>query len=212
MAKYRVLVNGRTFLCASCGAIYEGLNARKLVIACFDSHQAGPGKRPFIAYDRDGQLPGQGIEYPDGYGHFRRIGPGNPDYNRVQLGQARYYLSRHDDILFWLDNAIRHLERWPDKVTALQRLAYAFKMRRWESVKQAAYALAYSEAVKRRLDALNVPDIIRAELKLHGLLADVINSEDANDRAAGRRDIEKLASQLRLQIQIDDILGGADGD
>ena len=115
-------------------------------------------------------------------------------------------------MLSYVNQAIKGLEHWPETVTPIQRLAYAFKMRRWESVKQAAVALAYSIAISKRLDELDIPQIIREELKLHEVLKHYITDEDDADRRAGRYNIDKLADKLRLDMELDDILRGSNAD
>ena len=138
--------------------------------------------------------PGEGIEYPDRNGHWRR---GKPDtwlqkranyHKAMSQGYDRHYQELRRELyeLFkeWLE--------WDTKISPLQRLAYAYHYGGWEAVKQAAVNMGYSQAIERRLDALNIPEIIRQELHLQALIQDYLDTERDVDRADYRQAVDDL--------------------
>jgi hypothetical protein len=206
--KYRVIKPGKAFMCSVCGTLYTGANCRNNAILCYESHQTqNLSRQPNVAYDIPEREPGDGIDRPYPSGHYKRVKPGSRHYNRLEMQKARRKWERDRE---YVQHLMDKLENWPESVTPIQRLAYAFKMRRWESVKQAAVALAYSVAISQRLDELNIPQILRDELKLHEVLKNLLTDEDRVDREQGQNDIDKLADRLRLDMELDDIIRGSE--
>lgn len=213
MPKYRVLIPGRSYQCTACGAIHQGLNARNLAAACYQAHQdAESGPYNPLPYSHHDKAPGEGITRPDVHGHYRRVGPDSPDYNTVQYHQAFNRNSRRTEReLAALDRLLGKPQVWKDKISPLQRLSYAYHYGGWESVKQAAYNLAYSEAIRQRLNEW-LPDLLRQTLHLDRLAREVISDELAQDKLAARLDMQeftrRIVDRLALDRQLNDILEG----
>lgn len=208
MSKYKVIENGKSYMCTVCKTVYTGPNSRNMAVRCYNDHQAVEALRNYIPYRPEPKKPGDGIERPDVYDHFRRINRANPDYLRVVMGKARYILDKREsreNIEAWLNAAIRRLESWEGCRSPLQRLSYAYKRRNWEAVKQAAIAFGYTVAVEMKLDTLNIPDIIRNELDLNRAIVEYLENNSSVNREF---DLQAFRDKLEVDILLDDILRG----
>jgi hypothetical protein len=182
MPKYRVITPGQVVSCAVCGVVFQGGNCRNLASACYDSHQTAPEPpRPLLPYQRHGpwELPADNTVHPDEHGHRSRVNPALNRENRRRWLAANYHKAQ----AFLERLGARPPEIWKEKISPLQRLAFAFHYGRWESVKQAAEAYAFDRAIERKVEEMNIPAIIEHEIwlrrkiqeaktMLSGLLAD----------------------------------------
>lgn len=213
--RIKTLENGKSYMCTICETVHSGPNCRNRALKCYDSHFILSERIINHApYNPEPKEPGAGVEYPDQYGHFRRLSPDNPEYNRIMVNKARHFLDQRErNLEKYLDSVLRKLEKWDhSKATPLQRLSYAFYHGRWESVKQAAYALAYSRAVEMLIERLNIPEIIQSTLKLQRLLTEYLVDQEAIDRSHGQGEkkeaLDRFLEWLKLQDEINNIEGG----
>lgn len=206
MAKYRVVVPGKSFMCVDCGAVFDGMNARNLAARCWDSHHKPPEIPPFIARPRQEKEPGEGIEQPDRNGHWRRVNWQHPDWLRIQRNKALHQAAKREDetLRFWDRLLVKHHE-WNVKISPMQRLAYAFTHGGWDAVKQAAIALSYSAAIERKIEDLNIPLLIADALNIQNIVEDIretmddldyLENEDARRDIFNRRIIAELEKYL----------------
>jgi hypothetical protein len=174
MPKCRVIINGKAYACGSCCTVFDGANAKNLAIRCFNAHSEKKDalQSNFTPYNRSGDDNilekdyRAGVDYPAaGKEHlWRRVNRSNPDFYRIVMNKARLSAIRGE--LAELSRQKKQSELWNPRISPLQRLAYAFHHGRWESVKQAAIAYGFSEAVQRKLNALNIPQALQDALHL----------------------------------------------
>jgi len=215
MSKIKTVIQGRAYLCRECGKLFDGLNCRNLALRCFDSHQAAPKATPFVAYTHNGPLdfldtdPRAGVDYPDDTKEhrWRRVKRDNPDFKRIVLGKSRLMAERRELLAMF-----PHRENWGKEGHFLQRLSQAYHFRRWESVKQAAVAYGFSEAVRRRLDELNIPQLIIDQFHLVDLFVDVAGDMEEYNILDARKAIQMLYERMALDSELNDIIEEADND
>jgi len=219
---YNRLPNG-AYRCVICEEIYKyRFDAQR---CCHDKkpladYQAGTSKwhydrirnfRPNPHLDKD---PGEGIEYPDRNGHWRRLTKDTPKKRRVDYNKAMFLAQSRDyaQLRKELTRLYRQQHQWQYKTSPLQRLSYAYHYGGWEAVKQAAYSLAYSEAIGRRLDALNIPDLIRRELQLERLIKDHLETMSDINAQEAAREIDQILAALELEDFMNTLEQGGDDD
>lgn len=199
-------------MCAVCGTIFEGGNCRNLAARCYDSHEEENEPHGYLAgaYDKtEPKQPGDGVEHPDRHGHFRRLNRDNPDFLRISMNKAAYHnRMRFEADERYLDNMYKKIEEWRHKPSALQRLAQAYHYGRWESVKQAAVAMGYETAIQRRLDEMNIPQLVQDQLELAPLFTEVAESLRDLDVVDAQTAIRALLDRIHLENEINGILGG----
>lgn len=161
------------YCCVVCGEIHAGAWARQ------DARQCCHDKKPLTLIsqflDRDlsklncnvqrkgagyspaARRPGDGIQRPDGQGHWYR-GKDEKLIRQAAYNKALSAAERKENAE--LKGAIGQLldadgaERpaWPHKTSPLQRLSFAFWHGNWQQVKDAAIALAYDSHVQKMID------------------------------------------------------------
>lgn len=217
--KFKVLIPGQKYACTTCGQVFEGMNCRNWAIKCYESHDDSAdffnvAYNPQPRQKRQRQ-PGECVEYPDSGGHhpWARLSKRSNQYNRLQTSRSLYrceqYDKKHEE---YLDRLISKPHIWKDKISPLQRLSYAFHYGGWEAVKQAAYNLAYSEAITKRLDEMNIPDVIRDLLHLDKLLNEMLGDLDFIKYQEAKNDLDAFLRRLEMTdfiegLNIDDFEG-----
>lgn len=208
MAKCRVVIPGKAYACAECGAVYSGMNCKNMASRCYDGHQKSSfAYRPPEARPRLDKEPGEGTEYPDRWNHWRRLVYGSEEYNKVQINRANHNLQKREGKIDKLlsDFLTGKPQIWKDSISPLQRLAYAYHHGGWEAIKQAAYNLAYSEAIQQRLDDLNIPDVLRQLLGMENMLREMLDDADFMRFKEAKNDVEALANKLEIDSFLDSL-------
>lgn len=190
-----MIIPGKKFACSICDTIFEGGNCRNLATRCYESHQRQNLKDEVLMNHfpnpHEKLKPGEGVDYLNRWHNWRRLTFGSKNYNRLQIGRSA---CRVEQYLYSLITRKPHV--WKTKISSLQRLSYAFHYQGFEGVKQAAYALAYSEAVQKRLDDLNIPELIRSLLSLDKLLPELMSDFDFARYIESKQDIDAFLARL----------------
>lgn len=208
--KYRIIVRGKAVACAECGTVFEGGNCRNMASSCFDSHFLEPEVRPFLPYEKEPKAEGEGVLFPDKHGHWKRLSESNPDRKKVEYNKAMHQAANRDreDQKRLIRDLFKSSQVWKDNISPLQRLSYAYHHGSWESVRQAAYALAYSEALRKKIDSLDIPLLIREALQLDNLAAEVMRDSQAIDLEQAKREVQYKMTELDIQTFLDQLERG----
>lgn len=160
---YYKRLSGKRYLCPCCGSVYDNPFARKEAQDCCSDKKLANynvldeaaqvvflAEHPPVKETRNRDLtnPHPGVKQPDNYGHWYRGKVFNESKVEAQYHRAFKYIDRQArltelqrlDALFapWDAEAMMK----PCRRSPLQRMAYAYYLRDWESLKNAAYALA----------------------------------------------------------------------
>ena len=206
---YHAIVPGKAFACNACGQVFDGPNCRNLAIRCHHSHEKQEPSTSHIAYQTRPKLEGESVAYPDSWGHFRRTDSNNPDHNALEYHRAHHRNDQeHQRHLKEIRALFKQAETWKKRISPLQRLAYAYHFGRWESVKQAAIAYGFSQAVTRYLDALDIPHVLRDLFHMDDLVQSITEDMEAGERTHFINTAEDFETRLRIE----DLLTGRNAD
>lgn len=210
---YTEIQPGKIVACAYCGKVFEGGNCRNLAKRCYQSHLAPPEPpRNFTAYEKYTDMPfptDDKTEHPDEHGHYYR---GHKDHWRYLKTQVNKSLSNAERREFLKSVSAKPAINANPRHTPLQRLSYAYHFGGWEAVRQAAYALAYSEAVKRKIEELNIPEMLTREIQLYRALQQALEDLRDIDAAWDNDTINRLLDQLSMNDFLDYLEQGGKAD